>query len=309
MQFFTPQGLRDINCSKCATQKRTKGWKCECGVAWHTCDIHRNDPSVHRSTKPQAAVKKTEELKEMSFKDSDRKAPDAVQSTTHRPQKKIRVAATLHMHEVANQVQEVDIRSRNLLERVKSKFAERDDRPQDRDSKARRIESRKEPTESKKSKADDTVNQGNSKKLKSDGKDQHDTQPIAMTRKRMREELEERIDDLRIQQARSNKDESEHRGTRRRKNDRKNECPDEATFEADPQLPRRKDGTQKILERFRNRSKGSRDKNSTRPCKSIHMHERDAITRLINGGGTSTSTDRLNTRGACGVGMPVSALA
>ena len=58
MQLFTPQGFRNINCSKCATQKRTKGWKCECGVAWHMCDIHRNDPSVHRSTKPQAAGKK-----------------------------------------------------------------------------------------------------------------------------------------------------------------------------------------------------------------------------------------------------------
>ena len=123
----------------------------------------------------------------------------------------------------------------------------------------------------------------------------------------MREELEVRIGDLRIQRARINEEESELRRTRSLK--RKVESPDEATFEADPQLPGRKDGTQKILERLRNRSKGSRDKNSTRPCKSIHMHERDAITRLINGGGASTSTDRLNTRGACGVGMPVSALA
>ena len=123
----------------------------------------------------------------------------------------------------------------------------------------------------------------------------------------MREELEERIDDLRIQKAKINKEESEHGRTRSLK--RKVESPDEATFEADPQLPGRKDGTQKILERLRNCSKGIRDRNSKRACKSIHMHERDAITRLINGGGDSSTTDRLYTSRACGVGKPVSALA
>ena len=192
MQLFTPQGYRNINCSKCATQRRTKGWKCECGIAWHTCDVHRNDPTVHRSTKPQAAAKKSEELKETSFKDSDRKAPESVQSTTHRPQKKVRVSATLHTHDASEHMQEADIRSKNLLERIKTKFAERNDRPCDRESKGGSIESRKEPPETKKSKAEVVVYQCSNKKFKSDGQAQPDPQPIAMTRKRMRHELEER---------------------------------------------------------------------------------------------------------------------
>ena len=80
MQLFTLRGFRNINCSKCAAQRRTKGWKCECGIAWHTCDIHRKDPSVHRSTKPQGAKKKIEVQNQSSFKDSERRAPEAVQS-------------------------------------------------------------------------------------------------------------------------------------------------------------------------------------------------------------------------------------
>ena len=199
-------------------------------------------------------------------------------------------------------MQEADIRSKNLLERIKTKFAERNDRPQDRESKVGRIESRKDPSETKKSKADVVVYQCSNKKFKSDGQAQPDLQPIAMTRKRMREELEERIDDLRIQQARTKKDEGQHRETMRRKIERKGDYLPEATFEAEPQLPGRLDGTQQILERIRSRSKGIRDLNSTKTCKDIHMHERDAITRLLNGGGTPSSTDRGSSSGACGVG-------
>ena len=96
MQLFTLQGFRNINCSRCAAQRRTKGWKCECGVAWHTCEIHRKDPTVHRSTKPQRPKKKVDEIDDSYFKDSERKAPESVQSLTNRPQKKIRTLAKLH---------------------------------------------------------------------------------------------------------------------------------------------------------------------------------------------------------------------
>jgi len=202
---------------------------------------------VHRSTKPQAAGKKAEDPKEISFKDSDRKAPEAVQSTTQRPQKKARIAATVHMHEAADQVQEADVRRRNLFERIKIKFAERNDCPQERMSKIGRIESRKEQPETKKSKEGFGDTQGSGKKLKVDGKDQSDIQQTAVTRKRLREELEDKIDDLRIQRATINRHESEHKGTRRRKTGSEGENPDEATFEADPQLPGRPDGTKKIM--------------------------------------------------------------
>ena len=213
------------------------------------------------------------------------------------------------MHEVADQVQEADIRSRNLLERIKTKFAERNDCPQERESKIGKTESRKEQPETKKNKESFGDTQGSGKKFKTDGKAQSDLQPTAVTRKRLREELEHRIDDLRIQQATINRDESKHKGTRRRKTDREGENPDEATFEADPQLPGRPDGTKKIMERLKNRSKGIRDINSKKTCKDIHMHERDAIARLLIGGGTSSSTDRRNASRACGVGKLVSAIA
>ena len=150
--------------------------------------------------------------------------------------------------------------------------------------------------------------QGSGKKLKVNGKDQNDIQLTAVTRKRLREELEDKIDDLRIQRATINRHESEHKGTRRRKTGSEGENPDEATFEADPQLPGRPDGTKKIMARLRNRSKGIRDINSKKTCKDIHMHERDAIARLLIGGGTSSSTDRRNASGACGVGKLVSAI-
>ena len=263
----------------------------------------------------EVAGEKLEEMKVTNFKDSERAAPEAVQSTTHRPLKKVRVAVTMHMHEVADQGQEVDTRRKNLLERIKAKFAERNSCPQDRKSKAGKIESGKDDTESRKSKAGLAEAHGSGKKLKAYGKEEddchqregsHHCQPAALTRKRMREELEERIGDMKIQRARI-EEQSEIRRMRSLK--RKLENPDEATFEADPQLPGRKDGTRKILERLRNRSKGSRDANSTRPCKSIRLHEREAITRLINGGGASSSTDRRNASGACGVGKLVSAIA
>ena len=162
----------------------------------------------------------------------------------------------------------MDTRRNNLLERIKAKFAERNSCPQDRKSKAGKIESGKDDTESRKSKAGLAEAHGSGKKLKAYGKEEddchqregsHHCQPAALTRKRMREELEEQIDDLRIQRAKINKEESEHGRTRSLK--RKVESPDEATFEADPQLPGRKDGTQKILERLRNCSKGIRDWN------------------------------------------------
>ena len=302
MQLFTSQGLRNINCSKCATQKGTKGWKCECGSAWHTCDIHRNDPTVHRSTKPPAALKKSDESKETSFKDSDRKAPESAHSTTHRPQKKTRVSVTLHTHEVPNHMQETDIRSKNLLERIRTKFAARNDPSWDRESKGGGVESRKDLPEIRKRNADIVEHQCSSKKLKSDSQAQPDSQPIARTRKRLREELEERIDDLRFHQARTRDDEGQHRETRRPKTERKGDDLPEATFEAAPQIPGRLNGTQKILERLRSRSKRMRDLNSTNTCKDIHMHERDAIARLLNGGGTPSSTDRGSSSGACGVG-------
>ena len=122
MQLFTPLGFRYVNCTGCATQRWARGWLCECGVSWHTCPIHRRDPGVHRSTKPPK--KKIQGKVESCFKDSERRAPEAVQSTTSRPLKKIKVNKVMHAHggeaesEVASK-----LRRMNLIEKWRMRSA------------------------------------------------------------------------------------------------------------------------------------------------------------------------------------------
>ena len=97
MQLLTPLGFRYVSCRGCAKQRWSRGWLCECGVPWHTCDIHRIDPAVHRSAKPpkRTVVK---EKAESNYKDSERAAPEAVQSTTYQPQKRATGNRLMHAH-------------------------------------------------------------------------------------------------------------------------------------------------------------------------------------------------------------------
>ena len=97
MQLFTPLGFRYVNCKGCATQRWSRGWLCECGVAWHTCESHRVDPCVHRSTKPPKRCD-AKGKEEGDFKDSERKAPESVQSTTRTPLKKVKLDTVTHSY-------------------------------------------------------------------------------------------------------------------------------------------------------------------------------------------------------------------
>ena len=114
MQLFTPLGFRYVNCKNCATQSWSRGWLCECGVALHNCEIHRVDPSNHTSTKPQ---KKSEEKskEESQYKDSKRRAPDSVQSTTKKPLKRARVKITTHSYGGGDAAQDQDQAASNTL--------------------------------------------------------------------------------------------------------------------------------------------------------------------------------------------------
>ena len=97
MQLFTPLSFRYMSCSGCEKQRWSRGWLCECGIAWHTCNIHRVDPAVHRSAKPPK--RKAEPAKaEHSFKDSERPAPDAVQSASRQPLKRAKGTRKMHAH-------------------------------------------------------------------------------------------------------------------------------------------------------------------------------------------------------------------
>ena len=122
--------------------------------------------------------------------------------------------------------------------------------------------------------------QSTNKKAKIDDQLQPGPEVHTMTRKRLREELEGRIGDLRSHQASAREEESKRTKAKR----------NEAVFEAEPQLPGRKDGAKEILERLRGRSEKIGDKNSSKPCKKNQVHERGAITRLLNGGGGSSTS-------------------
>merc|ERR1712012_766514 len=51
MQLRQADGYRPIQYIHCHVQRRTKWWRCECGVLWRECDIHRIDPLVHHTTR------------------------------------------------------------------------------------------------------------------------------------------------------------------------------------------------------------------------------------------------------------------
>ena len=127
MQLFTPLGFRYVNCRNCATQSWSRGWLCACGVPWHTCETHRVDPCVHISRKaPKKCKAKGKEEKD--FKDSERKAPEAVQRTTRRPLKKVRLSSMTHSYSgVAGNDGQADTRSLGwkFLEKMRKRWVER----------------------------------------------------------------------------------------------------------------------------------------------------------------------------------------
>ena len=89
------------------------------------CEVHRKEPVVHRSTKPP---KKSEAKgkEEINFKDSERKAPDSVQSTTRMPLKKLKINTVMHSYggEVGIEGAAPNALSWKLFERLRKKRAE-----------------------------------------------------------------------------------------------------------------------------------------------------------------------------------------
>ena len=51
MQLRNKEGFRAVHCKTCRLQERCINNKCQCGVIWHHCLIHRIDPRLHRSRK------------------------------------------------------------------------------------------------------------------------------------------------------------------------------------------------------------------------------------------------------------------
>jgi len=242
---------------------------------------------MHKSTKPQSTKKTIADLDQTSFKDSERKAPEAVQSVKCRPQKKARTSAALHTHTIThhphstdnqNRPQQSDIRSNNLIERIRRRLAGRNADPCGEGQQSAMPESRSEPTDDRKSKAARDEQESTSKKVKIGEQVQRKPEAHTVTRKRMREELEERIGNQRMQRASFDEQESKRIVAMRA----------EAVFETKPQLPGRKGGAERILERLKGRSEKLEDENSREPWRINKVHERGAITRLLSRGGDSS---------------------
>jgi len=84
------------------------------------------DPSSHTSTKPQRRAEgKSKE--EIHYKDSKRKAPEAVQSTTRKPLKKTRVKSTTHSYDGGGVGQGQGWGSQRFLEKMRAKWANKKD--------------------------------------------------------------------------------------------------------------------------------------------------------------------------------------
>ena len=70
MQLRCDQGYRAIHCKRCGKQERTITNKCQCGIVWHICPVHRIDPEKHCSRK---GTTKTREEKEVQRRTEEEK--------------------------------------------------------------------------------------------------------------------------------------------------------------------------------------------------------------------------------------------
>ena len=229
-------------------------------------------------------------MKEANFKDSEREAPEAVQSTAYRPQKKVRARATLHTHGMVHQAEVESTRSNDLLERIRRKIAEKKADPCNGDNHDGSSDNRRKETEIGKGKAEAIARQSANKKAKFGKQGQLEPKPQSMSRKRLREELEEKIDESRSHQARAREEESKQAKKKQREVEQEDAEGPEAIFEVEPQLPCKQGGTQAILDRLKRRSEEIVVANSAKVYKKGQMHERDAIARLLNGGWVFVAT-------------------
>ena len=85
MQLRTTNGFRSIHCKYCKYQEYTARTKCQCGVRWHHCQVHRVDPLVHASKRGRMKPKggnRARGKKIVSIKSSLKAAPILVGGAT-----------------------------------------------------------------------------------------------------------------------------------------------------------------------------------------------------------------------------------
>ena len=62
MQLRTVEGYRGLHCKGCGRQERCARSLCQCGVVWHVCPTHREDPPSHSSRKGEKNIRKAKEI-------------------------------------------------------------------------------------------------------------------------------------------------------------------------------------------------------------------------------------------------------
>ena len=66
MQLRAKTGYKAIHCKGCGLQQLSSRNKCQCGIIWHHCTIHRTDPAFHRSKKAQKRTKEEQEKRRLA---------------------------------------------------------------------------------------------------------------------------------------------------------------------------------------------------------------------------------------------------
>ena len=78
LQLRTPQGYRTVTCNTCNRTTRVANSWCQCGVIWHHCPKHDQDPEEDKPQRISMNKRKAKELpNEVEAKDINRKVPRA----------------------------------------------------------------------------------------------------------------------------------------------------------------------------------------------------------------------------------------
>ena len=90
MQLRTKIGYRAIHCKTCGKQQVCARNKCQCGLIWHQCAIHRIDPIMHVSRKGKKRQQKRKGAQGKSLS-SNRRAPEVKDDETKQMQARKRI--------------------------------------------------------------------------------------------------------------------------------------------------------------------------------------------------------------------------
>jgi len=161
MQLRTIEGYRALHCKGCARQERCARSLCQCGVVWHTCQIHREDPISHSSKKGKKGVRREsrgqEGEKEERDEKSTRTAPATFQEESRQKRRRQKKDKSNHKQSMltshATFVLSTQPPKQEFIDRVRRRNAPKTQREAGGDEKEESQKEKKERSEEKKGKA------------------------------------------------------------------------------------------------------------------------------------------------------------